>query len=112
MKDKADSAIIEGIRFAKLLDPNVGLDRIERDWPWSLPIQEIALGVPCNLHVSSQPIVTVRPTKLVMNVPAEGLFVLEGFLVGNQSMLDGEHDACVYGTVEVRGHGRCDHCGA
>ena len=100
-------------RSAALLAPNHGAERVVRDWPWSIPIQYVQLGTACSVHVSMQPITTVRPQFLVMNIANENMFLLEDFLVNNQSMLDGPHDACVYGSVQERDREAvCAHCGA
>lgn len=93
-----------------LLDPNYNRSQLVQ-WSWTVH-GKVAVGISQRLRITDSPQVTMRPTKLLMNLSAEGLFFLTRFMVGNRLLLQGPQDAAYYGKVASCGSATCAHCGA
>lgn len=99
-------------RRMALLEPNESQFRIERDWTFSFPLASVVIGESAELFISEQPDVMTRPQRLTMNVPAESMFTLESFVIGNEIVIGGPVDAFAYATAGAIAQSRCAHCGA
>ncbi len=99
-------------RRLESLEPNAAQRSMVVPWCWSFPLQTVTLGTPAKIYVSDQPIVTVRPKKLIMNIASQGMFHLLRFVAGNELVIEGPTDAAVYGRVQGSAASTCTHCGA